>query len=408
MNSILLTCLLCYLGIYAGLVIILSLALARISSLTANEFLPTVTVIVAARNEEKTIARCVESLLSVDYPSNKLEIVIVDHNSQDCTHDILMNYYKKNPHLRVLRIAEQSARLSGKALAVAHGLENSSGEIIFLTDADCEVPTTWIQTITSYFNPGIDAIGGFTFIKKNKKSRLHEGAQCVDWLFLQSAAAGIAALGRPLTWMGNNLAFRRSAYEAVGGFKKLGFSITEDFTLLKAFYHKNRKSVRFILNPASKVATRAEATVSEIYQQRLRWAIGGQSVHPIGKLFIFFGAAIHTLAFFSIFMMFFNPAFLFVWLCLFICDFFFLRRSALKLGQKISLKQILSFELLFNFYSLSVVLTMPFIRHVKWKNISYTVTPHILKENKNNSSAQPQFGIKAEAQQKQFSMSDAQ
>jgi len=408
MENLFITFLFCYLGLYAGFVLIISIALARVSLPRESQYFPSVTVVVAARNEENTIARCVESLLSIDYPSNKLEIVIVDHNSQDNTFDILTNYNRNYPNLRVFRVAEQSAKLSGKALAVAHGIEQSNGEIIFLTDADCEVPPTWVRSITSYFNSGIDAIGGFASIKTNNESPLHEGAQCVDWLFLQSAAAGIAALGRPLTWMGNNLAFRRSAYEAVGGFKRLGFSLTEDFTLLKALYKKNRKSVRFILNPASKVATRAVTTISDIYRQRLRWAVGGQSVHPLGKLFIFFGAAIHLLAFPTVFILLYNPAFIFVWLCLFISDFLFLRYTALKLGQRISLKQFFCFELLFNFYSVLVALTVPFIRHIKWKNITYSVSPKILKSNKNNSASHPQYGIKSETQQKQFSMSDAQ
>ena len=66
----------------------------------------------------------------------------------------------------------------------------------------------------------------------------------LDWLDLQGIAAASMAFHSPVAAVGNNMAFRRSAYDAIGGYRKLPFSITEDFTLFLALCRAMQRSSR--------------------------------------------------------------------------------------------------------------------------------------------------------------------
>jgi len=233
--------------IYLGQSLLILIALKRPLQRRIN-YEPSVSIIIAARNEEQNLPECLASLANLDYPPDKLEIIIIDHDSQDGTYRLLDAFARNNTQFKIFRTKETSSGLSGKADAVSLGVEKSTGEIIFLTDADCKVPPTWLKSLIPYFTENVDVVGGFTALATESKGwkGLFEKAQCLDWLFLQTAAAGAAALGRPLTWMGNNLSFRRSAYNSIGGYKQVGFSVTEDFALLKAMYKKNRSAIRFV------------------------------------------------------------------------------------------------------------------------------------------------------------------
>ena len=88
---------------------------------------PFVSVIVAAHNEAKNIAVCLDSLLNQDYPEEKMEIIIVDDRSVDDTALILEKYDQNHKLLRVLSILECEKGLSPKKNALTHGINIASG-----------------------------------------------------------------------------------------------------------------------------------------------------------------------------------------------------------------------------------------------------------------------------------------
>ena len=106
---------------------------------------PFVSVIVAAHNEAKNIAVCLDSLLNQDYPEEKMEIIIVDDRSVDDTALILEEYEQNHKLFRVLSILECEKGLSPKKNALTHGVNIANGEIIAVTDADCRAPIRWLK-----------------------------------------------------------------------------------------------------------------------------------------------------------------------------------------------------------------------------------------------------------------------
>jgi glycosyltransferase involved in cell wall biosynthesis len=116
-----------------------------------TEDLPSISVIVPVRNSAKTIGDLLDSLMSLEYDPGKLEIVVVDGDSSDCTRKIVEEY-------PVLFVDEE-----GKGLNAARdtGIKWSTGKIVAYTDGDCVVPPDWARAIARNFqSPLVGFVGG--------------------------------------------------------------------------------------------------------------------------------------------------------------------------------------------------------------------------------------------------------
>ena len=118
--------------------------------------LPNVSVVIPIRNEEKYISRCLASILSQDYPMDKLEILAVDGMSEDGTREILNEYAKKHNNIRVI---DNPNRIVPKALNI--GIKNAKGEIIARIDSHSTYASDYIAKCVAYLNKtDADNIGG--------------------------------------------------------------------------------------------------------------------------------------------------------------------------------------------------------------------------------------------------------
>jgi chlorobactene glucosyltransferase len=120
---------------------------------------PLVSIIVPARNEERSIRRCVESLLEQNYPN--YEIIVVDDGSTDETPDILENIIQTHPRsnrLWVLRLRDELPEgWAGKPHAIHTGVQESHGEWLLFTDADTwHAPNALQNALTSAMRAGSD------------------------------------------------------------------------------------------------------------------------------------------------------------------------------------------------------------------------------------------------------------
>jgi O-antigen biosynthesis protein len=119
---------------------------------------PTASVIVPAYNAQPTIDECVRSLLELRYPSEALELVVVDNGSTDATADILSRYEGR------VRVLHEPAR--GAAAARNAGLASAEGEVVAFTDADCVVDPDWLRHIVvPLHNPRVGIAGGAIFAR---------------------------------------------------------------------------------------------------------------------------------------------------------------------------------------------------------------------------------------------------
>ena len=253
--------------------------------------LPSVVVIVAARDEEATLGRCLDALLAQDYPADRLQVVVADDHSTDGTAAVARRYARHaatadagggvafadddGPSVRSLRVPDPAGPLQGKAWALHTAIEATTSDLVLVTDADCAPIPTWVRTTAARFaDPDAGVVCGLAQIRP-RPGRAFDRVQVLDWSLLIGAVSALAEAGAPATGMGNNMGFRRAAYEAVGGYPALPVSVTEDFVLVRAVAEQTPWRVRYLLDPASLVWTLPIDGVAATYGQRRRWARGG-------------------------------------------------------------------------------------------------------------------------------------
>jgi cellulose synthase/poly-beta-1,6-N-acetylglucosamine synthase-like glycosyltransferase len=333
----------------------------------SEEQLPTVSIVVAARNENSNILLCLETLEKLNYPANKLEVIIVDDASTDGTDSIINDFIIHKPRYKTIKLDEnQTNKLKGKVRAMAEGINLSSGEIILTTDADCIVNPLWAKTIASYYVGNVGIVNGFTSQTANNS---FSGMQAIDFVYLLFIAAGTINLGKPVSCIGNNMSFRKKAYKETGGFENLPFSVTEDFLLLNSIHKLKKYEVVYPLDINSLIVSKPASSFRELFNQKKRWAVGGIDTPPIGIGLIFWSFLTNSFILLTLF--YFSTAWLYLLLFKIAIDLFVLVPVHQRLGLQKNLKYFLVFEIYYIVYVLVLPFAVLFNKKVKWKDRVY-------------------------------------
>lgn len=248
---------------------------------------PSVSVLVAARNEANNILDCLKSLDALEYPEEKIEIIIGNDLSTDYTQMLVEQYIKDRPKFRLINLTgKEHPSTKGKARVLATLAQAAKGEYYLITDADIVVNPQWAKGMISLLvNEGAGMCGGTTNIHA---TRLLEKYQQVDWLYFMGIIQSFASIGRNLTVVGNNMGLSAKAYKDVGGYETIPFSITEDYALFDAIRKKGYKVVQR-LNEETLVYSKPIEDIKGILKQRKRWLMGGWALplHYHVMIFIF-------------------------------------------------------------------------------------------------------------------------
>ncbi|OPZ71451.1 MAG: Beta-monoglucosyldiacylglycerol synthase [bacterium ADurb.Bin478] len=267
--------------LYGAIIFIFILALRRPQQPTNGRRCP-VSVIVAARNEERSIGSLLQDLIKQDYPAELYEVIVANDGSTDRTADIVSALAARCPRVHLLDIHETPAGFSPKKYALQCAVESSRGEIILATDADCRVGAKWISTMVRYFNPDVGFVIGFSqFGQAGQAQKLVERFQAFDFVTLMGVAAASTHLGVPLAASGQNLGYRRSAFDRVNGYRTISRRVSGDDVLLMQMIRKHTDcSILFASDPDSYVVSAPQPTWADFINQRNRWASnGGYQLH---------------------------------------------------------------------------------------------------------------------------------
>ena len=177
--------------------------------LTDDE-LPAISIFIAARNEEKTILRCLKSLNEINYPVSKIQVLIGNDDSEDNTQMHIENYIKNKPQFSLLTITTNIGKARGKANVLAQLAHLATGDMYLITDADVAVGKNWAREIVSYFSDKKMAIvSGITLVEdKGTFGRMQE----IDWMYFMGLLKSSANFGLNCTAVGNNMAISKAAY----------------------------------------------------------------------------------------------------------------------------------------------------------------------------------------------------
>ena len=247
-----------------------------------------VTVIIAARNEEKIISKTLDDLVAQSYDKKLTEIIFINDHSTDRTAEIIASYTDHG--VKLINLNEDKPLNSYKKKAIQTAIADSWGTLIVTTDADCRMGADWLKTIVSFYEHGKFRMISSPVVYFEEKS-FFERAQALEFLYLIGLGAATIGNRTPATCNGANLAYEKEAFYEVGGFKGIDDLASGDDELL---LHKMAKAyegnIGFLKNTNAIVYTHAKGSLREFIQQRKRWS--SKSTRYKNKLVIALGCFI--------------------------------------------------------------------------------------------------------------------
>lgn len=228
-----------------------------------------VSVVVAARNEERNIARLLEALLQQFYPKDLYEIIIVDDFSTDATASIVRSFAS-----RQVKLVHPNAlpHLSSKKKAIEAGITNASGELILITDADCMPQQGWIRAMAGFYkNKG--AVFMAAPVKFQSQRSLLHIFQSLDFMMLQGITAASVASGAHSMCNGANLAYTRQSFFDVNGFEGIDkIASGDDMLLMYKIWKQHPGNVMYVKSQDAIMQTEPMPTWQQFFGQRIRWS----------------------------------------------------------------------------------------------------------------------------------------
>ena len=276
---------------------------------TSSEMQPSISVIIAARNEEANIGKCLQSIVRQNYPPGRLEIIVVDDRSTDGTAAIVNNYRTAHPCVRLVSITKIESDLPPKKNALNEGIRESRSDILAFTDADCVASEHWLSCIAREFTPDVGIVAGYSPLEQTFPATFlaRWADSFLRYLEMKNSVGAAAAFGLGAAYLGTgrNLAYRKTVFNEVGGFEKIKHSISGDDDLFIQLVQKStRWNLRYMLSTKSYVETTPPHSLRAFINQRKRHFSAGK-YYPVRMKIIF--ALIHLYGGLALLMLIFYP-----------------------------------------------------------------------------------------------------
>lgn len=235
-------------------------------------FLPTTSfsILIPARNEEKNIAACLQSVQQLNYPKRLVEVIVLDDFSDDAT-VTTANQFTGVKVLHLKDVVKEKIN-SYKKKAIEIGVEHSTGKYIVTTDADCIVPANWLLNFACIIEQQPTVFIAAPVAMKEESSFI-KLFQSLDFLSLQGITGASVAAGFHSMCNGANLCYSREAFYTVNGFKDVDHIASgDDMLLMYKLYQQFPTQVHYCKAADSIVLTSPVETAGEFFRQRIRWA----------------------------------------------------------------------------------------------------------------------------------------
>lgn len=208
--------------------------------------LPPVSIIIAARNESDNLYENLPSILGQNYP--EFEVIVVNNQSIDDSSWLLTAFCQQFPNLRVVELGRNKHLRPGKKLPITLAIKAAKYEHFVLTDADCK-PTSsnWLRLTASKFNDEKQIVIGYAPFTKSKGIINKIIRFDTAWIGVSYLSMALAKL--PYMGVGRNIAYTKSVFNSVNGFKS-HYSITsgDDDLFIQEAAKKNNYTIQIDAN----------------------------------------------------------------------------------------------------------------------------------------------------------------
>ncbi len=332
-----------------------------------------ITVTVSARNEERDLPACIASLVALDYPPAKLQIILVDDHSTDSTGEIIDAAAKAHTNITALHSASLPPNgLEAKGRGIANGFAHATGDWVFITDADASVHPQWLRHMLGRATEKTGMVGGTVVVDAIGAIGTVER---VSWAYTQLFSLAASGWNVPFVCVGPNMAIRRSAYVEAGGLERAEFRVSEDVALFTMVASRHME-VQSYADEQTAATLRPVPSARHLVSQQRRWFGGGLSqglAYSLPLLASFwwgFGVVLYVLLGWTLSV---------TWWLAFIGAKAIVDAVALAMQQRrLNLEHHVRYLWVIELYHLFVFLVLPpsflFSRKIRWMGDGYTVT----------------------------------
>ena len=227
---------------------------------------PLVSILIPAYNEENTIIRTMESVYNLEYPKEKMEVIVIDDGSQDTTKQKIQEYIKDKPQFRLLSHQNQ-----GKAASLNRALARVKGEFFACLDADSFVdPSTLTKMLALYYKENDPQLAIITpAMKVYQPQNVLQKIQWLEYLVIILIARISSQMDTLYVAPGPFSLYRTSVIRKVGGFDEKNITEDQEIAYRMQKYHYRIKHCF-----DGYVYTTAPKNLKPFYRQRRRWYLG--------------------------------------------------------------------------------------------------------------------------------------
>jgi cellulose synthase/poly-beta-1,6-N-acetylglucosamine synthase-like glycosyltransferase len=330
------------------------------------------TILICARNEALNLKKFLPSWLQQQYKN--FEVLVINHQSDDESEEILQDYAKIYPQLRYYNVGKGKNIFKDKKQALYEGFRLAAGDVILLTDADCSPSANeWVSTMMQYFtDTNVEIVAGW--------APMHSGSGLLDTTIRFETANTFylmdlfSHLGFPFMAIGRNMAIRKSSVKESywEKYRNIGFG---DDDMLVQEYGRSDNMI---------ICSKPEAAVYSIPKKSWReWVIQKIRHQKAGfhynKVILFGMAAYHTLIFMRLAILFLLfpciiKNYTLIYFLLLILILSWIQYKSLKKITRIGLgfgKYFLMQQLMIIYYFLFPILTLVYKNQIWKRNTLY-------------------------------------
>lgn len=242
-------------------------------------------ILIPFRNEEKDLPLLLKSIKKLKYPKKYFEIILINDESTDKSIEIIEDFKNENPKLNLNLINSKRKSNSPKKDAIETAISKANFKWIITTDADCQIPQKWLQNFNVFINNNkvkmIVAPVTYSF-----SDNFFNNFQNLDFLSLQGTTIGSFGMQKPFMCNGANLCYSKNAFIEIDGFKGNNHIASgDDVFLLEKMNLHFKNEVKYLKSTDSIVKTKPQPNLSQLLNQRVRWAAkAGSTQNSFGKL----------------------------------------------------------------------------------------------------------------------------
>jgi len=241
---------------------------------------PPFTIIICAHNEEKKLPTCLASISKINY--SDWQVIIVNDRSTDNTENIIYEWKAQIKGLRIISILETPEGWPPKKYALTQGIKNCTTEWMAFTDADCIVPSDWLESLAAEIRPQKTQLilGNSPYLIRSGflNKLIQYETQVTAWMFL-----GLGSAGLPYMGVGRNIAYTKSLFNAANGFTQHLKSLSGDDDLL---VNQIAKGSETEIMPYPWVYSYPQETWKKWFRQKQRHFSAGNWYRPSWKIYL--------------------------------------------------------------------------------------------------------------------------